>query len=225
MDERIDAIYEQLDAVGKILPSSPSTPPATAPPPTSSTPSPPLSSPPPDNPVQQAQALVTAIKTAAASPSKPPPPTPDNSAAGLVPPRLGRQQLYGPPQPPPAFAIANLINGANNGSVSTDVIAQVLYDIAVMFGPLGGLGTDSIGTFYFDIASQANDQAEGPLISDLSEWAIANVTGNLLLGQNAQQFLMGFDGPTLSAIAAGEDAGASGGFDGLASDITYSLFA
>ncbi len=116
-----------------------------------------------------------------------------------------------------------MINGANNGSVPVNVIGQVLYDIAVMFGPLGGLGTDSVGGFYADIAGQAIDQMEGPLISDLSEWAIANVTGSLSLGEEAQQFLLGIDGPTLGAIATGGYTGDSE-LDDLASDITDVLF-
>ncbi len=171
----------------------------------------------------QDEALVQQITTAVLLPNKPSPPQPDNSAEVLFLLDVADNGFYGPPKPPPAFAIANLIAGANNGSVPVDVIAQVLYDIGVMFGPLSGLGTDSVGSFYFDIANQANEQAEGPLISDLSEWAIANVTGSLLLGQNAQQFLLGFDGPTLAAIASGADSGASD-LDGLASEITYSLF-
>ena len=204
VDWRIESIYQQLSAVGKIIPASPETPTTPTPSPTTPTPSSPPATPPPSQtPVQQAQALVTAISTAAANPSKPAPPSPNNSAEVLFLLNLADNGFYGPPKPPPAFAIANLIAGANNGSVPVNVIAQVLYDIAVMFGPLSGLGTDSVGSFYVDVASQANDQAEGPLISDLSEWAIANVTGSLLLGQQAQQFLLGIDGPTLGAIATG----------------------
>ena len=162
VDWRIESIYQQLSAVGKIIPASPATPTTPTPSPTTPTPSSPPATPPPSQtPVQQAQTLVTAISTAAANPSKPAPPSPNNSAEVLFLLNVADNGFYGPPKPPPAFAIANLIAGANNGSVPVDVIAQVLYNIAVMFGPLSGLGTDSVGSFYVHIASQTNNQVEG----------------------------------------------------------------
>jgi hypothetical protein len=209
------------------MPQPPSSP--TPQPPPSPTPQPPPSPTPPPSSTQlaQDQALVEMVTTAVVNPNKPPPPQPPNSAQVTFLLDLADNAFYGPIKSPPAFAITNLINGANDGSVPVDVIAQVLYDIAVMFGPLGGTyGVSlaySVGSFYSDIAGQGDDQDEGALVSDLSQWAIANVTGSLLLGQQAQQFLGGFDGPTLVAIANGGDYGESE-LDDLGSDITYSLF-
>ena len=121
VDDRIDMIFEQLEqlqVVGRILPSSPTSPPGTTPSPSSLPPAKPPSKPKPArSPTQQAQALATAISTAAANPDKPAPPTPNYSAQVLFLVDLADNGFYGPPEPPPEFAIANLINAANNGSV------------------------------------------------------------------------------------------------------------
>jgi hypothetical protein len=230
LDTNHDGKITRLEATARVLRSlsvglsSPNVyPPPAAPAPNApKQPSPPQS-PPPSTTLAQDQQLVEQITTAVMLPNKPAPPQPDNSAEVTFLLDLADNAFYGPPKPPPEFAIANLINGANNGSVPVDVIAQVLYDISVMFGPISGSGPYTIGSFYADIASEASDQLEGQLISDLSMWGIANLTGSLSLGEQAQQFLYTFDGPILADVATGEDLGDSE-LDDLASDITGVLF-
>ena len=216
---------------GQLLPlSPPPSPGGGSKPPSSPLPTPTPTPPPSSTTLAQDQTLVQMITTAVVNPNKPLPPTPPPSSdpaevTFLL--DVADNAFYGPIKPPPAFAITNLINGANNGSVPVDVIAQVLYYISVLFGPLGGTygvsATYSVGSFYVDIADQADAQDEGPLVSDLSGWGIANVTGSLQLGEESQQFLDSFDGPTLVAIATGGDYGVSE-FDDLGADITYDLF-
>jgi len=208
VDERIDEIFEESEVFGRILPSSPPASSGTSPLPTSPSPAkPPSETQPTPSPTQQAQALATAISTAAANPDKPPPPTPNYSAQVLFLVDLADDAFYGPPKPPPDFAIANLINAANNGSVPVAVISQVLYDLDVMFGTSSSGA--SIGSFYQDIASEAAAGVVSSLVGGLTQWAVTDVTSSVLLGEEAGQFIGSLSGTVVASAIAGDYGGSA----------------
>ena len=203
---------------GTIIPPRPAAPPATKPPTTSpvKTPSPtspagpsvPKTPTPTPNPVQQAQTLAAAISTAASNPDKPPPPTPDYSAEVEFLVDLADNAFYGPPEPPPAFAITNLVNAANNGSVPAPVIAQVLYDLSVMFGP-SDVGSYSLSSFYQVIASEAAAGVVSSLAGGLTQWGVTEVTSSSALGEEAGEFIGSLSGAIVDSAIEGNYGGSA----------------
>jgi hypothetical protein len=127
---------------------------------------------------------------------------------------LATSAFWGPPKPPPAFAIANLVNGANNGSVDPRVISEVLYEIAITFDPptVGVFPSpdgnpDGVGSIFLDIAGEAADEATKELVTDFTKNALSFLPGNL--SQVAGNFLGGFTGGVLDDVVTGKLSGDS----------------
>ena len=158
------------------------------------------------------------VQTAAAglenSPPPPPAPPPVNAAQVNFLYDLATSAFWGPPKPPPAFAIANLINGANNGSVDPRVISEVLYRIALTFDPptVGMFPSpdgnpDGVGSLFLDIAGEVTDEAASHLVSDFTQTALGFLPGNL--PQDAGNFMGSFTGGVLNNLITGKLTGDS----------------
>ncbi len=181
--------------------------------------------------MQQAAALVNQVQSGIATASPTANPTPVNSSQVEFLFDLATSAFWGPPQPPPAFAIANLINSANNGSVDPRVIADVLYDIALYFDPTSVMGgaapdssPDSSGSLLLQIAGDATDEAVKNLVGDLAGTVLQGigVTDPGLI-QGTQSFLGGFSGSVLSQLIEGKLTGTSV-LNDLTSQLLSSIF-
>jgi hypothetical protein len=178
-------------------------PPTAVPPPPSTPPDPTTTA---DN---QAVALLQQVQTAAANPDKPSPTISEQDSAQIeFLYNLATSAFWGPPQPPPAFAIANLIDAANNGSVSPVVISQVLYRIAVTFDPpnaggafpSAGSNPDGMESIFLDVAGEAAEQVDSQVVGDLTSDAVYYLTNSQDLADAAGSFVGSFSGSVLNNL-------------------------